>query len=90
MKFSPDSVYKYKENIIFFNGIQIMISPDSYFTKMVRVKKHHKRRIDKKWEKRYGYKNVPRSIQFYYVEPYHLFVCSKDYYEKHLKNILVV
>ena len=67
-----------------------MISPDSYFTKMVRVKKHHKRRIDKKWEKRYGYKTVPSKRQCYYAEPTHSVVCSRSFYDEYLKKYVVV
>lgn len=37
-----------------------LIAVDSVFSDSVRVKTHKKKRIDKKWRKRYGYKRVPR------------------------------
>ena len=38
-------------------GMEIMIS--NSITKEVRARKHKKRRIDKKWLKKYGYKHIP-------------------------------
>ena len=42
--------------IDYISGIQVVIT-DS-ITKNVRKRTHRKKRIDKKWEKRYGYKSV--------------------------------
>ena len=39
-----------------FNGIQIYLT--DAITKKVRSRTHRKKRIDKKWLKRYGYKEV--------------------------------
>ena len=41
-----------------FSGITVLES--RYMTDRVRAKTHKKKRIDKKWLKRYGYKEVPR------------------------------
>jgi hypothetical protein len=38
-------------------GMEIVIS--NSITKEVRARKHKKRRIDKKWLKKYGYKHMP-------------------------------
>ena len=38
-------------------GMQIIVT--NSITKEIRVRKHKKRRIDKKWLKKYGYKHVP-------------------------------
>ncbi len=45
--------------------VSLMVEDGRYFVeqyveipKMVRVRTHKKRRIDKKWEKRYGYKTI--------------------------------
>ena len=48
-----------------FNGMPIIIS--NYITKKVRCRTHKKRRIDKKWLKRYGYKDVQDSTTIYMV-----------------------
>lgn len=45
------------------NGTEILI--DNRITKMVRSRKHKKKRIDKKWEKRYGYKEVQDDTKVY-------------------------
>ena len=42
-------------------GVDIAQMPDSYnilYIKIVQVRKHKKKRINKKWLKRYGYKKV--------------------------------
>lgn len=42
-------------------GVDVSKMPDSYdiqFLKVVQVRKHKKRRINKKWGKRYGYKTI--------------------------------
>lgn len=45
------------------NGMPIIIS--NYITKKVRCRTHKKRRIDKKWLKRYGYKEVQDDTKMY-------------------------
>lgn len=42
-----------------FYGFRL-IANDAVFSDRVRVKTHKKKRIDKKWRKRYGYKVVPK------------------------------
>jgi hypothetical protein len=49
------------ENIL--NGTEILI--DNRITKTVRSRKHKKKRIDKKWEKKYGYKEVEDDTKVY-------------------------
>lgn len=42
-------------------GLDIAQMPDSYniqYIKIIQVRKHKKKRINKKWLKRYGYKKV--------------------------------
>ena len=46
-----------------YNGMPIIIS--NYITKKVRCRTHKKRRIDKKWLKKYGYKNIPDDSKMY-------------------------
>ena len=41
----------------FFNGLQLIET--NAITKEVQARTHRKRRINKKWLKRYGYKTVP-------------------------------
>lgn len=48
-----------------FNSMPIIIS--NYITKKVRCRTHKKRRIDKKWLKRYGYKEVQDDTTMYMV-----------------------
>lgn len=47
-----------KLNPCYFNGYAIFES--EYCVDRVRARKHRKRRIDKKWHKRYGYKYIPK------------------------------
>lgn len=49
-------------NVYQFCGYKILESP--FCTDSVRVRRHKKRRIDKKWLKRYGYHEVPKK-EFY-------------------------
>ena len=44
------------EPIEHFNGMQIIIT--DAITKTIRSRIHRKKRIDKKWLKRYGYKEI--------------------------------
>jgi hypothetical protein len=41
-----------------FYGYQL-IATDEVCSKLVRARRHKKKRIDKKWRKRYGYKRIP-------------------------------
>lgn len=59
-----------------FNGMPIIIS--NYLTKRVRCRTHKKRRIDKKWLKRYGYKEVQDGATMYMVDG-SLFMSQKCY-----------
>ena len=47
----------------YFNGYTVLES--EYCVDRVRARKHNKRRIDKKWLKRYGYKDVPKKRGLY-------------------------
>ena len=58
------------------NGMTIIIS--NYITKKVRSRTHKKRRIDKKWLKRYGYKDVQDGTTMYMVNG-SLFMSQKCY-----------
>ena len=61
------------------NGYQIIISPNMILGwKPKRV--HHKRRINKKWQKRYGYSPI-YDMEHVYVMGNQFFM-SKGYYEK--------
>ena len=46
-------------------GMQIIV--DNRITKEVRARKHKKRRIDKKWLKKYGYKHVPDNNKILHI-----------------------
>lgn len=59
-----------------FNGMPIIIS--NYITKKVRCRTHKKRRIDKKWLKRYGYKEIQDDTKMYMVNG-SLFMSQKCY-----------
>lgn len=59
-----------------FNGMPIIIS--NYIIKKVRCRTHKKRRIDKKWLKRYGYKEVQDSTTVYMTNG-SLFMSKKCY-----------
>ena len=60
----------------FLNGTPIVIN--NYITKTVRRRTHKKRRIDKKWLKKYGYKEVQDESKVYMIEG-KLFMSQKCY-----------
>lgn len=68
----------------FLNGIPIVIN--NYITKKVRCRKHKKRRIDKKWLRRYGYKEVQDDTKMYVFDG--KILMSQKCYDK-LKNQLL-
>ena len=45
------------DKLSYLYGMQILVS--NSITKEVRSRTHKKRRIDKKWLKKYGYKHIP-------------------------------
>ena len=51
------------EDMDMWNGMPVIIN--NYITKTVRYRTHKKRRIDKKWLKRYGYKEVQDDTKMY-------------------------
>ena len=48
-----------------WNGIEIVQNPELVLK--FRVKRHRKKRIDKKWLKRYGYRTVPDKQVYLYT-----------------------
>lgn len=60
----------------FLYGMQIIVSNN--ITKEVRARKHKKRRIDKKWLKKYGYKHVPDNNKILHIDDC-LFMTQKCY-----------
>lgn len=54
-----DERFRLETKIRFF-GFQL-IADDMLCSELVRAKTHKKKRIDKKWRKRYGYKRVPKN-----------------------------
>lgn len=58
------------------NGMPIIIT--NTITKTIRCRTHKKRRIDKKWLKRYGYKEVQDDTKMYMVNG-SLFMSQKCY-----------
>lgn len=82
--------YQQGDYLVMENGVKVIIAPENHFNKIVRVKKHHKRRIDKKWEKRYGYKQVPIKSQCFCVDGGRAIVCSQSFYDNVLKDVLVI
>lgn len=56
------------ETRIRFLGFQL-IADDVACSELVRVRTHKKKRIDKKWRKRYGYKRIPKNELYICKEP---------------------
>lgn len=56
------------ETKIRFLGFQV-IADDVACSDLVRAKTHKKKRIDKKWLKRYGYKRVPKKELYICKDP---------------------
>lgn len=50
--------------MLFYNGMAVI--ENSHLTDKVQSKRHHKKRINKKWLKRYGYKYVPSKKIFFF------------------------
>lgn len=46
------------DSVLGFGGIEIIENP--HMVDKIRVRRHKKKRIDKKWLKRYGYRYVPQ------------------------------
>ena len=67
-------------------GMQVVISDK--ITKEVRARKHKKRRIDKKWMKRYGYKSVPDDERLFHIG--NALYMTQKCYEKVKKYVSVV
>ena len=69
----------------FLNGTPVVIS--NYITKTVRRKTHKKKRIDKKWLKKYGYKEAQDESKIYMIDG-KLFMSQKCYdkIQKGMKN----
>jgi hypothetical protein len=63
-------------DINMLSGMPVIIN--NYITKTVRCRTHKKRRIDKKWLKRYGYKDVQDDTKMYMVDG-SLFMSQKCY-----------
>lgn len=59
---TDDERFRLDVKVSFF-GFQV-IADDIACSELVRVKTHKKKRIDKKWRKRYGYKRVPKKELF--------------------------
>ena len=70
-------------SIEIFGGRKIIIT--DAITKKVRKRTHKKKRIDKKWLKRYGYKEVQDHSKMYVTDDY-IFM-SKQNYEKLEKEL---
>lgn len=70
-------------SIEIFGGRKIIIT--DAITKKVRKRTHKKKRIDKKWLKRYGYKEVQDHSKMYVTDDY-IFM-SKQNYEKLEKQL---
>ena len=51
-----------------YNGVPIIIT--NAITKTVQAKTHKKKRINKKWAKRYGYKCVTKTIKGWKLKTY--------------------
>ena len=67
----------------FLSGMPIVI--DNHITKSVRCRTHKKRRIDKKWLKKYGFKEVQDDTKMYMFDG-RLFMSQKCF-DKLLKTI---
>ena len=52
----------------FLNGYRLVATED--ITKQVQKRTHKKRRINKKWLKKYGYKDVPDDEKVFVFENY--------------------
>lgn len=70
----------------FLYGMEVVV--DNRITKEVRARKHKKRRIDKKWLKRYGYKNVPDNDRLLHIG--NALYMTQKCYEKIKKYVSVV
>lgn len=67
----------------YLNGIRIFTT--NMITKDVQARKHKKKRINKKWLKRYGYKCVPDDTKVYATND--MLFMTKRCYQKLKKHI---
>lgn len=63
----------------YFNGVPIILT--NVLGKTIQRRKHKKRRINKKWAKRYGYKNVGNG-KIIFDKMHRCIYCHKDDWEK--------
>lgn len=64
----------------FYNGMEIIITPA--IVKHEQARKHRKKRINKKWLKRYGLKEIPDDDTCYYYPPANKIFMTKGCYER--------
>ena len=67
-----------------YNGVPIIIT--NAITKTVQARTHKKKRINKKWLKRYGYKEIQNENKTYMIDG-KLYIMTQRCYNK-MKNIL--
>lgn len=83
-KFS-ENVTMLKEQNSFYFGLRIVT--DASLGKMVQARTHKKKRINKKWRKRFGFKSVPDGDKMYVIPPAGVIVMHPGTYEKLKKSI---
>lgn len=72
--------YRKEHNPDFYCGLRIIT--DVSLGKMVQARTHKKKRINKKWRKRFGFKSVPDGDKIYVIPPAGVIVMHPGTYEK--------
>lgn len=78
-KFSERLTTLMEQNSYYF-GLRIVT--DASLGKMVQARTHKKKRINKKWRKRFGFKSVPDGDKIYVIPPAGVIVMHPGTYEK--------
>lgn len=77
--------YKKMCNSTLYGGLRILT--DYSVGKMVQARTHKKKRINKKWRKRFGFKSVPDGDKIYVIPPAGVIVMHPGTYEKLKKSM---
>lgn len=82
-KFSEQATTFMEQNSSYF-GLRIVT--DVSLGKMVQARTHKKKRINKKWRKRFGFKSVPDGDKVYVIPPAGVILMHPGTYEKLKKS----
>ena len=76
-----------ENNIPYYKGLKLTINPIICNFKYVQKRKHKKKRINKKWLKRYGYDKIELPACYQIGNE---FICNETFYHDIIKKGLII